>query len=130
MYMNQKIKIFTINLLVLFALISPLLVSAQEDTGLVKCFDGAKCGWKELIGMINGIINFLLFKMAIPIAAIMFFFAGFKMVTAGGEAAHAREQAKSIFSNTVFGLILATASFIIIKTILSILGYEGAWIGF
>ena len=128
--MNKKIKIFTTNLLVLLILIFPVLVSAQENVKLVKCFEGQKCGWNELITMINDIINFLLFKMAIPIAAIMCCFAGFKMVTAGGEAAHAREQAKSIFSNTVFGLILATASFIIIKTILSVLGYEGAWIGF
>lgn len=130
--MKKKTNIIIANLVVFSALVSPAFLFAQSDTdvGLVKCFNGAECGWKELIGMINGVINFLLFKMAVPIAAIMFFYAGFKMVTAGGEAAHAREQAKSIFSSTVVGLVVAVASWIIVKTIFSILGYEGDWIGF
>jgi hypothetical protein len=68
--------------------------------------------------------------MVIPIAAIMFAYAGFLMVTAGGEAAHARTKAKSIFTNAVIGLIIAVACWLIIKTILSILGFNGSWIGF
>ena len=60
----------------------------------------------------------------------MFAYAGFLLVTAGGEAAGARTKAKSIFTNAVIGLLLAVAAFLIVRTILSILGYSGSWLGF
>jgi len=59
----------------------------------------------------------------------MFFYAGLKMVTSGGSA-EARGKAKSIFTNAVLGLAIAVGAWLIIRTILSILGYQGAWIGF
>ena len=101
--------------------------------GLVPCGTTANptsCDFVQLMSLVNTVINFLLFKMVVPIAAIMFAYAGFLLVTAGGEAAHARTKAKSIFTNAVLGLIFAVAAFLIIRTILSILGYEGNWIGF
>jgi hypothetical protein len=52
------------------------------------------------------------------------------LVTAGGEAAGARTKAKNIFTNALIGLIIAVAAWLIVRTILSILGYQGAWIGF
>lgn len=96
---------------------------------LVPC-DGANCDFKAFLDLINNVIKFILFKMAVPIAAIMFFYAGFLLITAGGEAAGARTKAKSIFTNAFIGLVLALAAWLIIRTILLILGYEGAWIGF
>ena len=68
--------------------------------------------------------------MAVPIAALMFAYAGFLMVTAGEEAASARTKAKGIFTNALFGLVLAAACWLIVKAILDILGYKGNWIGF
>jgi len=82
------------------------------------------------MALINNVINFILYFMAIPIAAIMFAYAGFLMVTAGGEAAGARTKAKSIFTNAVIGLVLAAACWLIIKLVLNVVGYNGAWIGF
>ncbi|MFZ3011716.1 MAG: hypothetical protein WA060_01820 [Minisyncoccia bacterium] len=124
----RKTTKFFINIAVLLILIIPAISLAQEDSRLVTCTED--CDWTDLMNLVNTIINFILYKMAIPIAAIMFAYAGFKMVTAGGEAAHARTEAKEIFTNTVIGLVLAAAAWLIIKTILSILGYQGAWIGF
>lgn len=108
------------------------LAEPLPANSLVPCDNSAEhpCGFAQLLTMVNGVIDFIFLKMAVPIAAIMFFYAGFSMITAGGESAHARTKAKSIFLNTVIGLILAMASWVIVKTILSILGYEGAWIGF
>ncbi len=83
------------------------------------------CGWSDLLNLVNNIITFMLYYMAIPIAAIMFAYAGFLLVTAGGEAAGARTKAKNIFTNTVFGLILAVACWIIVKLILTTLGWTG-----
>ena len=85
------------------------------------------CGFNDLMTLVNSIIQFILLKLAIPIAAIMFFYAGFKMVTSGGSP-ESRTQAKSIFTNTLLGLVFIAGTWLIIKTILSVLGYEGAWI--
>ena len=137
----KKIKIFAIYFLVFLMLIMP---SVSLAAGLVPCnnnntavtnSDGSvtqpiPCDFNALMALINTIVKFILFDMAIPIAAIMFAYAGFLMVTAGGEAAGARTKAKSIFTNAVFGLVLAVAAWLIVNTILSILGYTGDWIGF
>lgn len=111
---------------------SSTVTPAPFTGGLVTCDNsaGKLCDFNAFTALINRVIKFILFDMVIPISAIMFAYAGFLMVTAGGEAAGARTKAKSIFYNAVFGLIIAVAAFLIIKTILSILGYEGSWIGF
>jgi hypothetical protein len=151
----KKIKIFAIYFLVFLVLIIPAISLAQptmispNGKSLVPCNntpvmnggtvsmnpDGTvqyqkQCDWNALMSLVNNIINFILYYMAIPIAAIMFAYAGFLMVTAGGEAAGARTKAKGIFTNAVIGLVLAAACWLIIKLILSVTGYNGAWIGF
>ena len=99
---------------------------------LVPCDNsaGQLCNFGKLLDLVNNVITFILVYMAVPIAAIMFAYAGFLLVTAGGEAAGARTKAKSIFTNAVIGLILAIACWLIVKLILHILGWDGAWIGF
>ena len=119
-------------------LIMPIVSFAQTGwTGLVPCSntpatDGTipePCDFNAFLALINTVIHFILFYMAVPIAAIMFFYAGYLMVTSGGSS-ESKTKAKSIFSNTVLGLVFAAGAWLIIMTILSILGYEGAWIGF
>ena len=126
----QKIKKITIFFFSFFILFAPALSFAAQNPsllGLVTCNE--KCDFNDLMTLINKVIHFVLYDMAIPIAAIMFAYAGFLLVTAGGETG-AVTKARSIFTNTVLGLIFAVAAFVIIRTILSILGYEGSWIGF
>jgi hypothetical protein len=111
---------------------------ATTSGGLISCNNtpdasgkiAQPCDFNALLTLINTVIHFILFDMVIPIAAIMFAYAGFLMVTAGGEAAHARTKAKDIFTKAVIGLVIAVAAWVIVKTILSILGWNGAWIGF
>lgn len=95
--------------------------------GLVPCDTGASCDFNAFMDLINGLMDFVLFKLAVPIAAIMFAYAGFKMVTSGGSS-EARGVAKNVFSSTVIGFVLAATAWIVVKSILSILGYNGAWI--
>lgn len=116
-------------------LLIPVLSFAAQDPsspGLVPC-DGSvarPCDFNAFMTLVNTVIKFILFNLAVPIAAIMFAYAGFLLVTAGGEAASARTKAKDIFTNAALGLILAAAAWLIIRTLLAILGYQGAWIGF
>lgn len=113
--------------------------TSSDNGGLVPCSNTPdengfiapkdKCDFFSLMTLISTIINFLLFKMTVPIAAIMFAYAGFLMVTSGGSP-EAKTKAKGIFTSVVFGLIIAIAAWLIIRTILSILGFDGSWIGF
>jgi len=103
--------------------------SAPSSSGsLVKCTEN--CKFNDFLILISDVVKFILFNLAVPIAAIMFFYAGFLMVTAGGESAGARTKAKNIFTNAIIGLALAAGAWVIIHTLLSILGYNGSWIGF
>ena len=133
----KKTTKFLIHLSIFLFLLIPIISFAETppvntNTGLVPCNNsvgGTSCDFNALMALVNKVINFILFSMAIPIAAIMFAYAGFKMVIAGGEAAHARTEAKEIFTNTIIGLIIAVAAWLIISTILFIVGYDGTWIG-
>ncbi len=113
-----------------FATIAFFAPALTFAAGLVPCDNVAtKCDFAQLMNMVNGIIQFILFDMAVPIAAIMFVYAGVVLVTSGGST-EKRGTAKNVFTNTLIGLVVAVACWLIVRSILSILGYDGAWIGF
>lgn len=128
-------KKILIHLLVLILLLAPSLAFAQTDNGgLIPCgrsIDGVvttPCTFKHVMILINTLINFVLVKLSIPLAAILFVYAGISLITSG--SAEGKTKAKNIFLNTVIGLVLAAGSWLIVNTILTILGYNGDWIGF
>ncbi len=111
----------------------PIFVSA----GLVPC--GAKindpatpwnemdpCGFSHLMIMINGIINFLLFSVAIPLAAILFAWAGFMFMMAGGNEGKI-SKAKEIFGAVLTGLLIAFMAWIIIQTLIVAAGLDPSY---
>jgi len=108
-----------------------------QSGGLVPCNNtpddkghiANPCDFNQLMNLVNKVIHFILFDMVIPIAAIMFAYAGFELVTSGGST-EKRGIAKKVFFNALLGFIIAIAAFLIIRTILSILGYSGSWLGF
>lgn len=119
----QKIKKFII---VSMFLITPVFAFAD----LIPCNGTTTdCNFNAFITLINNVINFIFKGMAIPIAAVMFFYAGFLMVTSAGSS-ESKTKAKNIFSNAVIGLAIAAGAWIIIKTILTVLGYKGGLMGF
>ena len=125
-----KLLIHNYTFVIVFILFIVPIVSLAD--GLVPCDNssGKPWNWAALMTLVNSVIHFILFDMVIPIAAIMFAYAGFLMVTAGGEAAGARTKAKGIFTNVVIGLIIAVAAWLIVELILTTLGWSGSWIGF
>ena len=104
----------------------PTPTPIDSNTGLVPCDGSAEnpCGFDQFLTLINTIVNFILFVMVVPIAAIIFAYAGFELITSGGETSK-REKAKKIFTNVAIGLIVAAAAFLIVKTVLSIVGDTG-----
>jgi hypothetical protein len=112
--------------------------SPQFSGGLVPCGTEKdpitkkilnKCTYDHIFELINNVINFILYILAIPIAAIMFAYAGFLYLTSGGDTGKV-SKATSIFGDVAMGLVFVAGAWLIIKTVLSILGYDGSWIGF
>jgi len=80
-------------------------------SGLVPC-GGANqpaCDFSAFLGLINNVIQFILYALVVPIAAIMFFYAGFKLVTSGGNA-EAKGAAKRIFTDAIIGFVVAVGA--------------------
>jgi len=137
MLTSNGMKKFLMSVFILSLLTLPILGYAGlvpecvEHIEVVNGQNVEKCEWgfNELLKLINNVITFVLFSLALPIAAIMFAYAGFLMITAGGSSEKVG-QAKRIFTNVALGFIIAVIAYLIIAAILSILGFEGDWIGF
>lgn len=128
----KKIFKFLIPVFVFFLLIVPAFSFAWTiGDPVVPACPSTGCGWNEFLTLINNVISFILFSLVLPISALMFCYAGIKLVTSGGST-EARGAAKRIFTNTVIGIVLAAGAWLIINLILSVLSPEGAWtwIGF
>ncbi|MDP2788918.1 MAG: hypothetical protein Q8O46_02605 [bacterium] len=127
----QKIVKFSILVLIFMLLVVPTYSFAGPP--LVPDCDNltptTQCDFTKFMTLINNVVRFVFVYLAVPICAIMFAYAGFLLLTSGGST-EAMSRAKSIFSDAALGLIIAAAAFLIVKTILSILDYKGAWIGF
>jgi len=124
-------KIF-ISLFVFFILFAPFLTFSAQDPnakGIVTCTKD--CNFTDFMILIDHIIKFIFKNLVIPIAAVMFFYAGFELVTSGGST-EKRGVAKRVFTSTALGLIIAAGAWLIIRTIFSILSPDGmwTWIGF
>ncbi len=87
------------------------------------------CNFDYAILLVNKLVNFLLFNIFVPLAAIVFCYAGFQLLFSGGDTGKMK-KAKDIFWNVFIGLVFAVGAWLIIHTISEILGYDGSWIGF
>jgi hypothetical protein len=132
---------FVIVLVVFVLLLLPVMSFAASDfsKGLVPCgrniVEGVpadntnhSCGFDDVMTLINTLINYVIY-LSIPIFSIMFAYAGFTLITAGGS--EGKTKAKGIFTNAIIGFVVVLAAYLIVKTVLVILGYKDAsWIGF
>lgn len=117
-------KYFTIFLgvFLLFALVLPSIGYAKTTSGLIPCGNaagaGEACTFDDLIILAQNVINFLIFKIASPIAAVMFVYAGFLWVTNGGNESQIT-QAKGIFWAVFWGFVIALAAWLTINMVVN-----------
>lgn len=126
---NIFVKTFLV-LAVSFIAFFPLITDAQESEqtaqeierqGLVHCGRGdVMCTFTDLFILVERIITFGLFVLALPLATISIAVAGFKFIVAGDNSGE-RQKAKEILINVVIGLVLAFAAWIIVDTIVDAL---------
>jgi hypothetical protein len=97
-------------------------VNRGSSKGLVpNC--APDCNFNDLITLVNKVISFLLFYLATPLAGIIFAWAGFIYITSGGDTSKIK-KAKTMLTNVLVGYVIALAAWLIVKTILNILGVD------
>lgn len=74
------------------------------------------CGYQQFLTLISNVIQFLLY-IAVPIAAISFFFAGFLYLTAAGNTGKI-EEAHQIFWSALIGIIIMLSAWLLVNTII------------
>ena len=94
------------------------LLGLAADTGLIPCgTDKIMCTLADLGCLVDKVIKFLLLYLAAPLAVISMLIGGILMITAGGNQ-NQLERSKSIFYNTVIGIIIAFGAWLIVNLIL------------
>ena len=99
---------------------------AADDLSTPNVTESDPCTFAHLMELVHRIIRFLLFSVAMPLAAIAFVYAGFLFMFHGDNEAK-RSQAKKIFLNVLIGLIIALAAWLIVTLILDALVTKSAF---
>ncbi|MDQ3244996.1 MAG: pilin [bacterium] len=107
---------------------SEIQYKVNEDGSRGKQIEGTgdvsnPCTYTHVFELVNNIVDFILKKLAVPIAAIGIFYAGILMVFSGGSDEQ-KGKAKKIFTGIAIGLIFVAGSWLLVKTVLSIVGYK------
>lgn len=114
-----------------FAVLAADAVGATSNTsggsdGIVPC-QGLDCDLCSVGKLAQNIINFLL-AISIPIAAVMFAYAGVLYVTSSGNPSKVA-KAHKVFKNVGIGFALAISGWLVVQTILSTLFNDSFWVG-
>jgi hypothetical protein len=112
----RKIGIFCV-IIVFFVL--PFFVFAQAPEGIVPSCSGEECGFNDLLLLVKNVINFII-KIAMPIAAVLFAYAGYLYITDQGSGKNI-SKAKGIFANVGIGFAIILGAWLIVYTIVSTL---------
>lgn len=111
----MKIPYLTSTLILAVAFVLPTITNAQ---GLIPC--DTDCDYDDLVQLAQNVIEFLIFRIAAPLGAVMFAYAGFLYVTNRGNEGQVAE-AHQIFLYVFWGLVVCLAAWLIVNFIVSFL---------
>ena len=104
----------------------PIIPDAQiQVNGVASNQNVCAAGWGMLIIVINNIILLLLTIAIVFVAPLMIAYSGFLFVVNPVNAS-AKEQAKKILRNTIVGIVIALAGWLIIDALMAVLYNPGA----
>jgi len=105
----------------LFLIIGP--AQADDLLPLVQCGGTGQgaCSFCDFFAMINRIVQFVITRIVPVLATLMLAIGGVMFFFAGGSPANLA-KAKGIITATVMGLVIIFAAFLIVGTILSMIG--------
>ena len=87
---------------------------------------GCPCGIAEFFTMLSNIYSFIVLEIASPLAVIAIAIGGILMLISAGNPGMF-SLGKNILYAAIIGLVLAFGSYLIIDSIVTILGYTGTW---
>lgn len=87
---------------------------------------GRLCVFTDAIRLVQRIIEYI-FVLVLPIAAIIFAYAGFLLLTSGGDTKK-RDDAKRAMTNLVIGIFIIMVAWLAVKTILVSLGVDKSFL--
>ena len=113
-------------------LIAPFVASAQLPSQIVPCDGtsaggGTECTVCHIAELAQNVLNTGIY-IAVFLSAILFAWAGWKYVTAGGNSGQAG-QAREIFTNVLIGLIIILAGWLVVDTVMKTLVDESVALG-
>lgn len=100
----------------------PSVLHAQGN--LIPC-DGEDCNFTQLMILFNNVIDFLLFTLATPFAAIVFAYAGWLYLRSGDNPSN-KSKAKGMFIKMLIGYVVALGAYLIVKVIMQGLGFDAS----
>lgn len=111
-------------------LLAPFSVYDMAEAGILDRIvpECENCGFCNLIELAQNILNFLV-SFAVIAAVLMFVYAGFLYMTAGGSEDKIK-KAHKIFKNVFIGFLFVLASFLIVDTVMKAFLKEDSKFGF
>ena len=99
-----------------------LIVSSQQAAGIVPCGGNGEplCNLCDIVSLGNNIVEFLLFKLALPLVVLTIIFAGIEFLSANGNPGKI-ETGKKAFRMAILGLLIAFCAWLIVDFVLGIL---------
>ena len=124
--MTKKILPFVLGFIIIFSI--PALVFAAglvPNCNVIVNGEMTKpCNFDSLMTLINNVINFVLITLATPIFALILIYVGWLYLSSGGSSENVT-KAKKILIKAVIGYIIALVAWLVVKTILTTLGFTG-----
>lgn len=148
MIFKNKLKqfYFVIGIVFLFLIASPVIINAAtvnsyacpECDALVCCGNGdtpcpegssyaegetcyRPCTFNDMFCLVKKIIDFILFQLVPPLAVLWFAYAGFLMLTSGGDPGKTK-QAKDMVTAAFIGIILVYSAWMLVYWFISFIG--------
>lgn len=95
--------------------------TGSPNTGLIPC--DTNCDFSSVIQLLNNLQNFFFTNLLLPIFVIMIMYLGYSYLTAGGNPSQHAKFA-SMAKHMVTGLLLILCAWLIVHTLLLMLGYS------
>jgi len=127
--MLKKISILILGFIIIF---TPLVLVFGAGDIVPDCnttLDGKggfsnPCNFNSLLELVNKFISYLLVYLATPIFALIIIYVAWLYLSDMGSSENIK-KAKTIFKNAIIGYVIILSAWIIVKTILSSLGFDG-----
>ncbi|ETB63836.1 TPA: hypothetical protein DIC38_02140 [Candidatus Nomurabacteria bacterium] len=120
----KKILAYIVSLIIILTPIALFSAGRVPDCADNTAVDGVySCDFNYFMTLLNNLINYVLYTLATPIFALIIIYVGWLYLSAGGNSENVG-KAKKILKNAVIGYVIALAAWLIVKTILTSLGFE------